>query len=161
MASTVRLRGDESVLFARHHATLRDRVARWVNTSSAVVDDACSFAWLQLLRCQPRRESALAWLTTVAIREAIRLDRERRAVEHVDRERLADTSSVDPRPHEDAVSALKALAGLPERQRKLAALQAAGFTYEEIARATGLSWRSVERHLRRAHAALRKARRDD
>jgi hypothetical protein len=55
------------------------------------------------------------------------------AVDHIDRDHLADRSSVDLTPREDALRALEVLAALPGRQRKLAALQAAGFTYEEIA----------------------------
>jgi hypothetical protein len=47
-----------------------------VKTSDANVDDACSFAWMQLIRRQPTRATVLAWLTTVAIPEAIRLDRQ-------------------------------------------------------------------------------------
>ena len=40
-----------------------------VNTSDANAGEACSFAWMQLLRRQPMRETVLSWLTTVAIRE--------------------------------------------------------------------------------------------
>jgi hypothetical protein len=40
-----------------------------VNTWDANADEACSFAWMQLLRRQPMRETVLSWLTTVAIRE--------------------------------------------------------------------------------------------
>jgi len=74
-SEALELCGDEAELFAAHHATLRGRVGRSVHTSASNVDDACSFAWLQLLRRQPRRATALEWLTTVAIREARRLDR--------------------------------------------------------------------------------------
>jgi DNA-directed RNA polymerase specialized sigma24 family protein len=61
----------------------------------------------------------------------------------------------------EALDALEVLARLPERQRKLATLQSAGFTYEEIAAATGSSPRAVDRHLRRVRAALRAAQRSD
>jgi DNA-directed RNA polymerase specialized sigma24 family protein len=84
MTSTVRLLGDEAELFARYHPTLHARVARWVKTSSANVDDACAIAWFQLMRCRPRRVTALSWLTTVAIREAVRLDRGHRRARYVD-----------------------------------------------------------------------------
>jgi RNA polymerase sigma factor (sigma-70 family) len=161
MASTTRLLGDEGELFARHHATLHARVARWVNTSSANVDDACAIAWLQLVRCQPRSETALSWLTTVAIREAVRLDRGHRRVCHIDVEVLGNRNVLDPQPQRDALDALDALAGLPERQRRLAALQAAGFTYDEIAQLTGCTRTAVDRHLRRAHEGLRQALRAD
>jgi len=159
MPSTVRLLGDEAELFARHHFTLRSRVARWVNTSSANVDDACAIAWLQLVRCQPWRESVLSWLTTVAIREAVRLDRADRRACYVDPDALANEYVLDAKLQRDAFDALDALASLPERQGRVAALQAAGFTYEEIASLTGSSRRAVDRHLRRAREALRRARR--
>jgi hypothetical protein len=68
----IELRGDEGSLFAEHHATPRARVGRWVNTSDDNVEEACSFAWMQLVRCQPAREPAvLPWLTTVADDERI------------------------------------------------------------------------------------------
>ena len=98
MAPTVRFRGDEGELFARYHSTLCARVARWVNTSSANVDDACAIAWLQLVRCQPRRESVLPWLTTIAIREAVRLDRAHRRARHVDTDVLARGGHSSSRP---------------------------------------------------------------
>jgi DNA-directed RNA polymerase specialized sigma24 family protein len=74
--------GDEALLFAKHHAALRGRVRGVVKTSDANVDEACSFAWMQLIRRQPTRATVLAWLTTVAIREAIRLDRQDRRTAH-------------------------------------------------------------------------------
>src|SRR4051812_36811026 len=89
-------------------------------------------AWLQLVRCQPRRETALSWLTTVAIREAVRLDRAGLRACYVDTDVLANEYVLDPELQRDAFDALDALASLPARQRRLAALQAAGFTYDEI-----------------------------
>jgi DNA-directed RNA polymerase specialized sigma24 family protein len=38
-----------------------------------VAEDACSFAWLQLLRTQPERDSVFPWLCVVATNEARRL----------------------------------------------------------------------------------------
>jgi hypothetical protein len=68
-------RAEEAQLFAEHQATLRARVARRVHTRSANIEEACAFAWLQLVRRRPRRDTALQWLTTVAVHEALRLDR--------------------------------------------------------------------------------------
>jgi RNA polymerase sigma factor (sigma-70 family) len=159
MPAPLSLRGDEAELFARHHATLYGRVARWVRTSAANVNDACATAWVQLLRCQPRRETALSWLTTVAIREAVRLHRGHGRARHVHTNDLANEYVLNPELQRDALNVLDALASLPDRQRRLAELQAALFTYDEIAAITGTSHRAVDRHLRRAHAALRAARR--
>jgi DNA-directed RNA polymerase specialized sigma24 family protein len=133
MSRPLRLHGDEAELFARHHGTLNARVTRWVKTSAANIDDACSTAWLQLLRSQPRRDSALSWLTTVAIREAVRLHRAQGRTRHVDSDDLANEYALNPDLQRDALDALDTLASLPDRQRRLAGLQAAGFSYDEIA----------------------------
>ena len=146
--------GDEAQIFTSHHATLRARVSRHVHTSASNVDDACSFAWLQLLRRQPRRATVLEWLTTVAIHEALRLDA-------TDRRRAPLQAAGEPATrsptltHEQAREALEVVAALPPRQRQLVGLHAAGFTYDEIAALTGTSHRAVDRHLRRARAVLR------
>ena len=55
-------RGDEARMFAIYVPRLRAQVRRIVRTSLENVDDACSFAFLQLLRYQPDRDSAYAWL---------------------------------------------------------------------------------------------------
>ncbi len=68
--------GDEAELYAQLATRLTKIVARQVRTSSANIEDACSFAWLQMLRYQPARETVLAWLIRVGTREAIRLDRQ-------------------------------------------------------------------------------------
>jgi len=69
-----RPRGDESRLFGEHHDRLLRNVRRAVNASDALIEDACSFAWVQLLRRQPDRGPMLfGWLRTTAIREAYRL----------------------------------------------------------------------------------------
>jgi DNA-directed RNA polymerase specialized sigma24 family protein len=55
------LRGDEDALFAALADELVRIVGRLVQTDHSTVDDACQFAWLQLLRCQPHRETIRAW----------------------------------------------------------------------------------------------------
>jgi RNA polymerase sigma factor (sigma-70 family) len=150
------LQGDEESLFVEHHVTLRSRVGRWVNTSDANMDEACSFAWMQLVRCQPRRGTVLSWLTTVALREAVRLDRrDRRDRRVVSGEELP--GGCQSLTYAEAFAALEVVASLPPRQRELIGLQVAGYSRQEIAVLTGRSHRAVERHLRRARAALRDA----
>jgi DNA-directed RNA polymerase specialized sigma24 family protein len=58
--------GDETTLFAELHPKLARQVRRLVRTSEQNVQDACSFAFLQLLRYQPSRESVFPWLLTIA-----------------------------------------------------------------------------------------------
>ena len=67
---------DTAALFSRYDRKLRDRVSAVVNTSQANIEGACMFAWVQFLRCElDEVDAAYSWLTTVAIREAIKLDR--------------------------------------------------------------------------------------
>jgi DNA-directed RNA polymerase specialized sigma24 family protein len=126
----------------RHHRDLQRAVARAVNASSELIEDACQNAWVIMLRRQPDRQSAFAWLYVVATREALRLCRRERRQLH--REALvlsgaceaaiADTRSIDDVLQ--AREALALLAGLPDRQRTDLALLVAGFTYAEIAELT-------------------------
>ena len=72
-AATARI--DQTQLFDQHARRLNAVVSRSVRTSQANVEDACGFAWLQLIRHQPPRAAALAWLRTTAVREAMKLRR--------------------------------------------------------------------------------------
>jgi DNA-directed RNA polymerase specialized sigma24 family protein len=42
-------RGDEDTLYRRHHGTLHRAVARRINGSPELIEDACQFAWLKLI----------------------------------------------------------------------------------------------------------------
>ena len=98
----------------------------------------------------------LSWLTTVAVREAVRLDRrDRRDRRVVSGEELP--GGCQSLTYAEAFAALEVVASLPPRQRELIGLQVAGYSRQEIAVLTGTSHRAVERHLRRARAALRDA----
>src|SRR3954470_14026654 len=67
------LHGDESELFERYHQRLLRLTALEVKTSSENIEEACAYAWAQLLVNEVRRDTAFAWLKQVARREAIRL----------------------------------------------------------------------------------------
>jgi RNA polymerase sigma factor (sigma-70 family) len=157
------LRGDEDALYRAHAARLRDVVRRHVRATDAQIEDACALAWLILLRRQPERDSVFAWLATVAIREAWRLtaaDRDQAPLQRLDDppgdapyERVAVAPDLDAAL--DAAERLRAVvAALPERQRRLVALQAYGYSYAEMAGQTGDTPRSVERQLMRAKRRL-------
>lgn len=160
-------RGDEAALYRRHHPHLLRSVRRAVSASDALVEDACSFAWVQFLRHQPeRRPEMFAWLRTVAIREAYHLSRNERRELHLDAERATDAEPAngadrleDPRAclerQIDAREALHVVAKLRPRQRRLFALKVAGFSYDETSAITGDSFRTVDRQLRRAQAHVR------
>jgi RNA polymerase sigma factor (sigma-70 family) len=150
------LRGDEADLFRTYEVALRAAVRSAVFGDDAIIDDACSFAWLQLLRRQPNRDSVFGWLYTVAVREAWRLH-ERDA-----RERPLECVPPDREPHRDEVvleteahAALAALASLPQRQRDYLTLLVTGLSYDEIARHHGVTYTTVNRHLARARHHLR------
>ena len=152
-------RADIGALFARYHYSLRSRVAAVVHTSQANIEDACMHAWVQLFNYELHgRPGHNNWLTTVAIREAVKLDRDDRRT--VPLNLAAVGEPVDPY---DAFTASDQLAyaaavlqeaGLTERQLHMLSLQLWGMTYAQIARFTGCSLRVVERQILRAHEKI-------
>ena len=156
---------DTAALFSRYDRKLRDRVSAVVNTSQVNIEDACMFAWVQLLRYElDEVDAAYSWLTTVAIREAIKLDRaDRRTRPLPVDERGAVIEPIDPRDQLaardllDHAAAVIQHAGLTSRQLEIISLQAWGLTYEQISARTGNSRRTVDRELVRARAKLAEA----
>jgi RNA polymerase sigma factor (sigma-70 family) len=133
--------------------------------SDPVVEDACQFAWDQLVhhRARVRRETALAWLAQTAIREARRLrDREERFLS-LDAvfELAGDAAVLGEVPSADEVTErrerIRAICRLPERQQQVLWLHALGLSYVEMGAQTGCTTRTVERQLTRARRALREA----
>src|SRR3954453_103532 len=76
--------GDEAQLYRQYHDELRKSARRAVRGPDACVDDACSFAWLQLLRLQPDRATVFGWLRKGAIHEAWRVARRERRDGHLE-----------------------------------------------------------------------------
>jgi RNA polymerase sigma factor (sigma-70 family) len=138
-------------------------VARRVAAPDAVIEDACQVAWSRLIRHRHRvaREAALAWLTTTAVRAALR------ALERECRERSLDDEAHGARvitlparaPGPDHVTEMRErlaqIRVLPVRQQRIVWLHGLGYGYTEIAARTGDSRRTVERQLLRAKARLR------
>ena len=152
-------RGDEADLYRDLQPRLLGLLRRSVIARHQTLEDACSFAWAQLISHQPQRgPDLLGWLYVVARREALhqtRLERRTPTLEpDGDRHLLAFRAPVQDATRERAREALEALAGLPERQRRLLAMKAAGYSYTEIATLEQISWRTVDRQLRRARARL-------
>jgi RNA polymerase sigma factor (sigma-70 family) len=159
-----------STLYRDHQMTVQRRVQRHVNAPVATIEDACSWAWTQLITHPAAplgdEHQALAWLTTVAIRQAWKLARRETRARSFDEFPTTDDGTVLdllPAPENveqtvlgrDRLRALKALTdrnlpALTERQRLLLVLQAAGYTYDEIVAITGMTRRTVERQLLRA-----------
>lgn len=160
------LHGDEALLFERLHPRLLRFLRRQIAASDALIDDAVSHAWVQLLRCQPHRESVYGWLCKVAIHEAYRLSqRERRDIRLDGFTAGADDETLEPataltleetsEQRATAREALTVLAGLPIRQRRFLALKAGGHSYDEICAQTGASYTNVNKHLTRARDNIR------
>jgi RNA polymerase sigma-70 factor (ECF subfamily) len=163
-------RGDEEALYRAHHTRLLRLIARDVPARPQVVEDACGFAWAELLARQPERTSIVGWLRIVARREAIRLaqcDRVTVLMSAIDPDGLTDQGQSTSCPkasasqHRDALEALALLAALPERKRTFLTAKVAGFSYDEIAAELDVSWLTVNRQLVRARSAIRAARGTD
>lgn len=156
------LRGDEADLFRTYEVALRAAVRFNVNAPDEIIEDACSYAWLELCRRQPRRDNIFAWLRVVAVRKAWR-DRDleqreglRLAADLEDREPLRLDLVHEVRARE----ALRALAALPPRQRAYLTLIVSGHSYDEVARRHGVTSRTVNRQVGRARRHLRIVRDD-
>jgi RNA polymerase sigma factor (sigma-70 family) len=155
--------GDEAELYARYAPRLVRIVARQVRTSSANVEDACSHAWLQMLRYQPARETLLSWLVRTGTREAVKLDRRARRGELFDGQAESESLNSHSRPIDlrlDLLAARDAIADarLRPREVELLAAHLAGYSYTEIAAAKDITLRTVERQLLRAKHKLCAAR---
>jgi RNA polymerase sigma factor (sigma-70 family) len=164
-------RGDEAALFLEHQDFLVRVTARRFGGSQELAEDACAFAWLQLLRCQPDREAVVGWLRVVARNEGLRLLRIRRREPFLeDRPCLrSDPASGEPLGWQELLPAaddievavearelLRALAGLRWHQRTALTLQLAGYSYNEIAQRLGRTYTWVNRHLTEGRAELRR-----
>ena len=158
------LHGDEADLFREFNDILLAAVAKRVNTSRAIVEDACAFAWLQFLLHPPDRQRAWrAWMIKVAERRAWLLHRED-LIETTYEVRNEGGVSVLPDPVDhrdrteqylDVTAALETLAQLPERRRQAKELHVQGYTYEEIAPVLGVSSTRVDHLVREANQAIR------
>lgn len=157
--------GEVGDLYRTFGSRLPRIVRAGVQASDAVIEDACQFAWGRLLhrREDVRRETALSWLVTTAIHEALKLAG--RAARELSLEAVAEQTGpfalVAPDRLPQALAEdrerLRSLAVLPTRQQRLLWLHGLGLSYEEIARSQGCTARTVERQLARARAKLRAA----
>jgi RNA polymerase sigma factor (sigma-70 family) len=165
-------RGDEAALFLEHQRFLVRVTARRFGGSRELAEDACAFAWLQLLRCQPDREAVVGWLRVVARNERLRMVRiSRREPFLEDRPaRRSDPASGEPLDWQELLPAredtelavevrelLCALAGLRWHQRTVLTIQLARYGYTEIADRLGKTYTWINHHLTEGRAALRAA----
>ena len=157
-------RAGHAELFAQHARRLHGVVSATVRTSAANVDDACGFAWLQLVSHRPPASIAFTWLRTTAVREAIELDR--RTAGAIGLEEAAEVA-VDPAMRPEGLLEVIAVgqqvrtARLRPREARVLGLRGAGYSRDEIAELTGVSHRTIDRQLGRARRKLRDALRAD
>ena len=154
-------KGDEVALFERYADRLRRATQLEVRTTPEIVDDACAFAWVQFLAHQPRRETAFPWLKKVAQREAIRLDGMARRLLAYEEER-AGTQFPQMAPNrgdidetQGMIEVRERLGELPQRQREVLFLHAAGWRYGEIGEHLGVTKSRVDQLMSRACARMR------
>jgi RNA polymerase sigma factor (sigma-70 family) len=153
-------RGDEAELFERYWDRLVRIVQGTIGAPRAVAEDACSFAWLQLLRTQPDRDATFAWLRVVATRESLRLLKAQGRYVAFDEDPFEATAvhvdeSIDLQLAVEVREALEQIACLTAQQVRIFSLHIAGLSYDEICEATGYSWTQVNRHMLRARSRVR------
>lgn len=150
-------------LYEAKAAELRVAVRRAVcRLPDDLIEEACAHAWCQLVDCEKvaAEEASFNWLYVVAIRHGYRLGNRtsREPAVGLPEDMPALTapdvwSNVER--NLDRLQRRELLAQVPERKRRLAILQAAGFSYQEMARMTGDSLRTVERQLLSAKRTIR------
>jgi DNA-directed RNA polymerase specialized sigma24 family protein len=153
-----------AALYARYASRLQRIVSTKVNAPAQTIEDACQNAWATLLRREDVTldERGAAWLATAAIHEGWRLTRRGEipagAMRSVMREAgdlpepAADEQALARIEHAERVAELRTL---KTRERRDLYLQALGYGYSEIAKATGSSYTAVNRRLSEGRGRLR------
>jgi RNA polymerase sigma factor (sigma-70 family) len=157
--------GELDRLYAELAERLESIVRHRVRAADALVEDACQFAWSQLVRHvgRVRSDCVLPWLAKTAVHEAFRLVR--RDGRELSLELAAEqtpgliSSVVTPGADElcEQHERLDSIRRLPERQQRMLWMQGIGLSYADIAASTGCTTRTVERQLLRAKEAMRPA----
>jgi DNA-directed RNA polymerase specialized sigma24 family protein len=178
MTAPTRTRGQETgrdaaltAFYQAHHQRLDRHVRARARATDQVVEDACAYAWLHLVR---RADVGLdragyQWLRTVAIHEAWRLAApatEQPAgammpeIDHPNELREPTGPASDPLElviaaelHHARRAAFKCLEA---RERRELLLHASGYRYQEIAALTGTSYTAVNRRLDDGRKRLRR-----
>jgi DNA-directed RNA polymerase specialized sigma24 family protein len=164
------MRGEQiSAFYTRHADRVQRIVAARVKAPAQTIEDACQNAWAILARREDITldERGLSWLATVAIREGWQLVSGARDVPmgamrpgHRN-DKLPDPAAAEPGADEQAIARIEHaervadLRTLKPRERRDLYLQALGYRYHEIAKATGSSYTAVNRRLSEGRARLR------
>ncbi|MGI8730187.1 MAG: RNA polymerase sigma factor [Solirubrobacteraceae bacterium] len=167
MSSTSRLQ-QIAALHDTYDAELAQAVAQRVpDTDPQTLEDACSFAWMQLLTHPNVNLNAdepyrlLAWLTQTAVRQTWLLNAQLRATIAVTEDTLAALSDQvgqhTPSSEQLALlhDRLDLVRQLPQRPRRFLLRLMLGYGYREIATAENTTYRVVDRQIARARRLLR------
>lgn len=146
--------------YREHAARLQHIVAFGVRAPAAVIEDACQVAWSRLVDHRHRigADTAVAWVLTTAVRDALREIETNRRTCSIDAIGAGaawpalQTPGVEERVEHR--QRLDAVASLPVRQQRLLWLAGMGFSYTEMAAHEGCTARTVERQLLRGRHTL-------
>lgn len=155
-----------AVIYRQHARELERRVATRARAEPRTIEDACSFAWMQLIthpsiELDAPCDGALAWITRTAVREAWRLEATRA------RDELLGEAALrrEPRRREQAMRAVDELAAqrarldlvaqIPPRPRRFLLRHALGHGYREIAAQENASLTTTNKQIARARRLLR------
>ena len=157
-----------AALYAAEHDHLTNLVTRRLrNVDAQTIEDACSFAWMQILRkptvsLDGPRHSIMGWLTLVAERQAWTLVKRQQRSVGVDDEHQLEVASIDTGefvPSSEQLALLRErldlVRQLPERPRRFLLRLMVGYSYSDIAAAEDVSYRIVNRQVARAKRLLR------
>jgi RNA polymerase sigma factor (sigma-70 family) len=164
----MRSRSDEIAAYFAEHAPRLERLVRArVKASAATVEDACAYAWCQLVRRTDIAldDRAVGWLYRVAVHEGWRLAALECApvsysptLNDDDPSTRGAPETAAPTTVDELVAArmrLESVWALSDRQRQAVLLFAFGLTYAEIAEHMDVTKRTVDRLLCRATQRLR------
>lgn len=156
-------RGEQIARLHREYARrLERRVAQRARADEQTVEDACSFAWLQLivhpaveLHCP---QATLAWLAQTAMRETWRLNAIRAAEAALAVGVMRGRHELSSPAVDELVgqrARLQLVAQVPDRPRRFLLRAALGHTQQEIADAERASLRTTSKQIARARQRLR------
>jgi RNA polymerase sigma factor (sigma-70 family) len=149
------LQGDESDLFESYNIALRAAVRKRCLASEAIIEDACSYAWEELLRRQPHRDYIFSWLRIVALHEAWRLrDRTDRELPSRAPEQYHLGVTDDLLTVASAHELVDVIRSLPPHQARIVMLLALRHRHKDISALLAVSDRSIRKALGRARRHL-------
>ena len=166
MKSTATRLARIAAMHRQHARELERRVARRARAEPQTIEDACSFAWMQLIThpsidLDEPSHGALAWITRTAVHEAWRLEARRARDELLDEVALTR----ELRQREQATPGVDQLAAqrgrldlgaqIPPRPRRFLLRQAVGHSYREIAADEMVSLTTTNKQIARAKRLLR------